>query len=92
MEEHFELSKGTEDGVWDIVRDHLRQLPVLVLKDGRIEIVTERQPSLLFDRMVAFHVLHDVTVPLSIGEFLAGLSRQLPERDGRVVLPDQVVE
>ena len=37
------------------------------------KVVAERQPHLLFDRMVAFHVLRNVTVPLSIGEFLAGL-------------------
>ena len=61
-------------------------------KDGRVEIVNERQPHLLFDRMVAFHVLRNVTVPLSVGEFLVGLAPRFPERDGMVFLPDQVAE
>ena len=90
--ERFTLTSGTEEGAWDFLRTHLGQLPVFVAKDGRVEIVNERQPHLLFDRMVAFHVLRNVTVPLSVGEFLAGLARHFPERDGMVFLPDQVVE
>ena len=92
LEERFTLSRGTEEGVWDFLRTHLVQLPVFVAKEGRVEVVAERQPHLLFDRMVAFHVLRNVTVPLSIGEFLAGLVRRFPERDGMVFLLEQVVE
>ena len=92
LEERFTLSRGTEEGVWDFLRTHLGQLPVFVAKEGRVEVVAERQPHLLFDRMVAFHVLRNVTVPLSIGEFLAGLTRRFPERDGMVFLLEQVAE
>ena len=92
LEERFTLSRGTEEGVWDFLRTHLGQLPVFVAKDGRVEVVAERQPHLLFDRMVAFHVLRNVTVPLSIGEFLAGLTRRFPERDGMIFLLEQVAE
>ena len=92
LEERFALDQGTEEGVWDFVRTHLGQLPVFVRKGGSVEVVAERQPHLLFDRMVAFHVLRNVTVPLSVGEFLAGLAQRFPERDGMAFLPDQVVE
>ena len=92
LEERFTLTRGTEEGVWDFLRTHLGQLPVFVPKEGRVEVVNERRPHLLFDRMVAFHVLRNVTVPLSIGEFLAGLARRFPERDGMVFLLDQVAE
>ena len=92
LEERFTLTSGTEEGVWDFLRTHLGQLPVFVAKEGRVEVVNERQPHLLFDRMVAFHVLRNVTVPLSIGEFLAGLNRRFPERDGMVFLMEQVTE
>ena len=92
LEERFTLTRGTEEGVWDFLRTHLSQLPVFVAKEGRVEVVNERQPHLLFDRMVAFHVLRNVTVPLSIGEYLAGLVRRFPERDGMVFLLEQVAE
>ena len=92
LEERFTLTKGTEEGVWDFLRTHLGQLPIFVAKDGRVEVINERQPHVLFDRMVAFHVLRNVTVPLSVGEFLTSLGQRFPERDGMVFLPDQVVE
>ncbi len=92
LEGRFKLTKGTEDAAWDFLRTHLNQLPVFVAKDGQMEIVHERQPHVLFDRMVAFHVLRDVAVPLSVGEFLIGVSQRYPERDGMVLLPDQAEE
>ena len=60
----FKLEAGTEDGVWDFVRTHMRQLPVFITNEGRAEVIAERQNYLLFDRMVAFHVQRGVTVSL----------------------------
>jgi len=92
LEERFKLEAGTEEGVWDFVRTHLKQLPVFVSKDGKAEVIAERQNYLLFDRMVAFHVQRGVTVPLSAAEFYAGLAQRFSERDGMYFLPDQVAE
>ena len=92
LEERFALENGTQEGAWDFLRTHLGQLPVFVAKEGRVEVVAERQPHLLFDRMVAFHVIRNVSVPLSISEFLEGLAQRFPERDGMVFLSDQVAE
>ena len=71
LEQRFKLEAGTEDGAWDFVRTHLKQLPVFVSKDGQAEAIAERHNYLLFDRMVAFHVQRGVTVPLSAAEFYA---------------------
>ena len=92
LEERFKLEAGTEDGVWDFVRTHLKQLPVFVSKNGQAEVIAERQNFLLFDRMVAFHVQRGVTVPLSAVEFYAGLAQRFSERDGMYFLPEQVAE
>ncbi len=92
LEARFELAAGTEDGVWDFVRTHLRHLPVFVARDDRAEVIAERQNSLLFDRMVAFHVQRGVLVPLAAAEFHAGLATRFPERDGMFFLPEQVAE
>jgi hypothetical protein len=92
LEERFKLEAGVEDGVWDFVRTHLRQLPVFVSKGGKAEIVTERQNYLLFDRMVAFHVQRGVTVPLSATEFYKGLIQRFSERDGMFFLPEHAAE
>jgi DNA modification methylase len=92
LEDRFQREAGTEEGVWDFIRTHLKQLPVFVAKDGKAEIIAERQNYLLFDRMVAFHVQRGVTVPLSAAEFYAGLAQRFPERDGMYFLPEQVAE
>lgn len=92
LEERFKLSAGTEAGVWDFMRTHLRQLPAFVSKEGRAEIVVERMNYLLFDRMVAFHVQRGITVPISAAEFYAGLEQRFPSRDGMYFLSEQVAE
>ena len=92
LENRFRLAAGTEDGVWDFVRTHLRQLPVFVAKEGQAETIAERQNYLLYDRMVAFHVQRGVTVPLSAAEFYAGLEQRFPPREGMYFLPDQAAE
>jgi len=92
LEGRFALEAGTEEGVWDFVRTHLRQLPVFVVGDGQAEVIAERQDYLLFDRMVAFHVQRGVTIPMSASEFYAGLRQRFPERDGMFFLPEQVSE
>ena len=92
LENRFKLSAGTEEGVWDFIRTHLKKLPLFVSKDGRSEVIAERQNYLLFDRIVAFHVQRGVTVPLSAAEFYAGLEQRFPSRDGMYFLPDQAAE
>jgi len=92
LEERFKLEAGREDGVWDFVRTHLKQLPVFVSKDGQAEVIAERQNYLLFDRMVAFHVQRGVTMPLSAAEFYSGLSERFSERDSMYFLHEQVAE
>ena len=89
LEDRFKLEAGGEQGVWDFVRTHLRQIPVFVSRDGQAEAIAERHNYLLFDRMVAFHVQRGVTVPLSAAEFYAGLVQRFPERDGMYFLPEQ---
>jgi hypothetical protein len=92
LEDRFKLAAGTDDGAWDFVRTHLKQLPIFVFKEGQAEVIAERQNFLLFDRMVAFHVQRGVTVPLPAAEFYAGLAQRFSERDGMYFLPEQVAE
>lgn len=92
FEQQFLAEGGREKGAWEFVRQHLEQLPVLVEKDGVLEVVAERQAYLLYDRMVAFHIQRGFSVPLSAAEFYAGLRQRFPERDGMYFLPAQAAE
>ncbi|XAT59945.1 DNA methylase [Rhodobacteraceae bacterium Araon29] len=78
------------DTAWEFVQTHLRQLPVTKSNKGILEVVVERDPRRIYDRMVSWFVRHDYPVPLSTEEFLEGLRNRFPERDGMVFLPEQV--
>lgn len=92
LEDRFSKSGGSEESAWDFVRTHLKYLPTLKLKSGQLEFIPERDPRILFDRMVAWFMRHGFPVPLSSQEFQAGLKRLFDERDGMVFLPDQTAE
>lgn len=91
LEQRFAKQPGT-DSVWDFVQTHLRQLPVAKHKFAALEYIVERDPRILFDRMVAWFIRHNTPVPLSSQEFQEGLLNRFPERDGMVFLPEQVAE
>ena len=92
LEDRFVESGGTEDSVWDFVRTHLGYLPRVKVKGSELEFIAERDPRIIFDRMVAWFVRHNAPVPMSTHEFQAGLLQRFVERDGMIFLPDQVAE
>ena len=88
----FLAKAGTKDTAWEFVRQHLEKLPVVVSKSGKIELIVERQAFLLYDRMVAYHIMNGITVPLDATEFYRGLDEKFLTRDGMYFLTDQVNE
>lgn len=88
----FTAKAGSEDTAWAFVRQHLANLPVVVVKGGHVEILSERQAFLLFDRMVAYHIMNGIAVPIDSGGFYKGLDEKFLNRDGMYFLPDQVNE
>lgn len=92
LEDKFTLGSATEDTAWAFVREHLSNVPKFVGRASEGEIISERTPQMLHDRMVAYHVQHGVSVPLSGPLFFAGLAQRFAERDGMFFLPEQVAE
>lgn len=83
---------GSTESVWEFVREHLDKLPVVVNKGGAIEIVKEREPYLLFDRMVAYHIMNGFAIPIDASDFYSGLDERFIKRDGMYFLHNQVNE
>lgn len=92
LEERFAKTGGNDESVWDFVRTHLKYLPRVKVKGAVLEFIAERDPRIIFDRMVSWFVRHNVPVPMSTHEFQAGLVQRFAERDGMVFLQDQVTE
>jgi len=90
----FQQRAGDPEMAWEFVRQHLRNVPVTAdgNHDGKLDIISERQDFLLFDRMVAWHIMNGIPVPMDAHTFYDGLRQRFLERDGMFFLPDQVNE
>ena len=62
------------------------------INNGRIEHVAERQNILLFDRMVAYHIVNGINIPIDASDFYKKLDETFVKRDDMYFLPNQVNE
>jgi hypothetical protein len=92
LAKRFALETSSPERAWAFVTEHLGHVPVFSSAKGVADVIAERTAQVLHDRMVAFHVQREVSVPLSTAEFLGGLNQRYPERDGMYFLPTQVAE
>ena len=92
LEDRFKKACGNTESIWDFVRTHLEYLAPSKLKAGVLEFVKERDPRIVFDRMVAWFVRHGFPVPLSSQEFQSGLAQRFEMRDGMVFLQSQAAD
>lgn len=84
--------QGGTELIWKFVRGHLTQVVMPVVHGDTMEVVAERQPHLLFDRMLAFCVMRGIPVPVSAADFYVSLEQSFPMRDGMYFLSTQVSE
>lgn len=92
LADRFALGTSSPEGAWAFATEHLGHVPIFYSVDGIADVIAERTAQVLHDRMVAFHVQRQLSVPLSTAEFLGGLNQRYPERDGMYFLPTQVAE
>jgi hypothetical protein len=90
--ERVQLAAGSEEGVWEFVREHLHHLGITEEADGRAKDVRERQLDRLFESMVGYHVASGIAVPMSLAEFAAGMDRRFNLADDMYFLPHQEEE
>lgn len=92
LAERIGPAAGTPDTAWAFVREHLRHLPVTAERDpkGEVRVIRERLPDRLYDRMEAFHLTRNLTIPVTAAEFYEGLAQRFPLRDGMHFLDEQV--
>ena len=88
----FIQNAGSVETAWEFTRNHLSNLPVAVKRGGEIEMLSERQAYLLWDRMVAYHIMNGIPVPLDATDYYKGLDERYLKRDNMYFLPDQVNE
>ncbi|MFC0476357.1 DNA methyltransferase [Robertmurraya beringensis] len=94
MDNFKEIVRNTvsNEGVWTFVSQYLENLVIFNATKGEAQVIAERTPRILFDRMVAYHVQNGLPVPISSAEFQVGVTQRFPMRDGMAFLESQVAE
>ena len=88
----FLITQNSNIGVWDFVEEHLNHLPIHIAKDNATTAIIERNPKILYDRLIAFYVQRSLPVPIDAGNFQKGLKERFLERDGMYFTGVQKVE
>jgi hypothetical protein len=87
LAERFSLGSSSPENAWAFVTEYLGHVPVFFSVDGIAEPIAKRTAHELYDRMVAFHVQRQLSVPLSTAEFLAGLAQCYPGTTVQSAIP-----
>ncbi|MED3643832.1 DNA methyltransferase [Caldifermentibacillus hisashii] len=74
------------------VEEHLQHLPIFKGSNNNSTFISERDPRIIYDRMIAHFVNRNSNIPLSSPEFQQYLSQHFSFRDGMVFLENQVHE
>ncbi|KHT46326.1 DNA methylase [Alteromonas marina] len=89
---HDILSKKGEESVWCFVRNHLENLQVVKFINNDLGHIQERDPRILYDRLIGYYLSNGKDVPINSKEFQTGLRAKFVERDGMFFLPSQAAE
>ncbi|MDE1347059.1 DNA methyltransferase [Vibrio aestuarianus] len=85
-------SKGDENAMSDFIRNHLKFIPVFKIQGNELLNNPERDPRIIFDRMVSYFIRNNKSVPVGSHDFQVWLDTEFHSRDGMVFLPEQVIE
>ncbi len=87
-----EANNDIEISLWDFIREHLEHLPVVLVNTTNKQRVIERDPRILYDRMVSYFLVNNINIPIGAADFQAGLKKRFAERDGMFFTYEQVAE
>ena len=92
FDKRFNQNVTSGFAVWDFIDEHLKHLPIHLVKENATTAILERSPKILFDRLIAFYVQKGLSVPIDAGAFQKGLRERFIERDGMFFTNEQVQE
>ncbi len=81
-----------EMSVWGVMTEMLEHLPIHIAKANKTTEIIERNPKILYDRLISYYVQHGYPVPLDAREFQAGLRERYKEIDGMFFTYEQAAE
>lgn len=78
--------------LWKFVELHLSNLNVVKYSGGELSVVLEREPRIIYDRVLSNLIRNSILIPMSSSEFQRELAERYSERDGMIFLSNQVYE
>ena len=88
MEQALNPSKNS----MDFVEEFLTHLPVHLEKGDSTTAVVERNPKILYDRLISYYVQHGYAIPMDAQEFQKELKDRFIERDAMYFTASQALE
>jgi DNA modification methylase len=83
---------SSDVSIWAFVDEHLRHLPVCMIKEKKNTAIIERSPKILYDRLISFFLMRGLPIPIDAADFHSSLRAKFLERDGMIFLADQAAE
>lgn len=81
---------GGQETAWSYTISRLEKLPIVIEGARGLESVKERDAKILYDRMISYHILNELAIPIDAKEYYNGLEEKFINRDGMYFLSDQV--
>ena len=78
--------------LWDFVNEHLSHVAVYIKMGHRTLFISEREPRIIYDRIVSYCVQQGLTIPINAKEFQHGLAERYLEIDGMYFTAAQAAE
>jgi DNA modification methylase len=92
FDKNFSKNQFTDIGIWEFVLEHLNHLPIHLKIDNATSAIVERNPKILYDRLISFYIQRGIPVPIDASKFQLGLRERFIERDGMFFTNEQVQE
>ena len=92
FENKFNLNQQSDVAVWDFIVEHLQHLPIHLTLANSTSTIIERSLKILYDRLIAFYIQRDLSVPIDAVKFQQGMRERFIERDGMFFTNEQVQE
>ena len=91
FEKKFSIESG-EVNVLIFVEEHLKHLPVSIIKEGSSSAIVERSPRIIYDRLITFYLMRNLPIPIDALAFQIKLKQKFVELDGMIFTSDQAAE
>lgn len=86
------IQQANNVNAWDFINEHLAHLPIHVERENSTTSIIERNPKILYDRLISYFVQHNLPIPMDAHDFQIGLRERYVERDGMFFTAAQAAE